>query len=190
MRSLIVVVGMVMVLLTGCEEQTITNEPDEPGSEQGTQGTQGTQEEEEEAEPLTAEVGDAITLAGSDEDLRVEVTLMEMIDPAKGRGQFNRPSKGARLVAVRLRLANVGEAAYSDSPSNGIALVDTDDQQYDASFMEVREGQALTSVNISPGDRRSGVIVFEIPKGVGLRSFQMTLDSGFAPQTGQWEIDR
>ena len=45
-----------------------------------------------------------------------------------------------------------------------------------------------SSVKIAPGDKRVGYISFEVPDGTKLTQFQFTLDSGFGPDTGQWEL--
>lgn len=65
---------------------------------------------------------------------------MEVIDPAKAQRFFG-PGKNERLVAVRLRVENVGTLPYSDSPSNGAVLIDTADQGYDASMLDSAAGR-------------------------------------------------
>jgi len=132
-------------------------------------------------EDITAQVGDAITLRGNDADLQV-------IDPATG-GEFMEATDGHRYVAVDVQLENVGGSPYSDSPDNGAQLIDVDNRQHNTTFAEVGECQTFGgSVTMPPGDTRAGCMIFEVPEGVELRSFQFTLDSGFAPQTGVWEL--
>lgn len=67
-------------------------------------------------------------------------------------------------------------------------LIDTADQGYNASILDSAAGPALGSPKIAPGDARVGLITFEVPKGTIVASFQLTLDSGFGPETGQWEM--
>jgi hypothetical protein len=43
-------------------------------------------------------------------------------------------------------------------------------------------------VNIAPGASGLGCIVFEVPQSAKITEVQFTLDSGFAQQTGQWNI--
>jgi len=161
-------------LVAACTEQQITTEPASPRST--TSQEQG-----------AARVGDTITLHGTDSGLVMDVTLMEVIDPAKAQRFFG-PGKNKRLVAARLRVENVGTLPYSDSPSNGAVLIDTADQGYDARILDSSAGPALGSPKIAPGDARVGLITFEVPKGTKVASFQLTLDSGFGPETGQWEL--
>jgi hypothetical protein len=169
-------IGAVLcALVAACTEQQITKEPASPKAT-GPAGEQG-----------SAAIGDTITLNGTDDGLVMDVTLMEVIDPAKAQRYFG-PGKNERLVAVRLRVENVGTLPYSDSPSNGAVLIDTADQAYDASIFDSAAGPALGSAKIAPGDARVGLITFEVSKGTTVAGFQLTLDSGFGPETGQWEL--
>ncbi len=66
-------------------------------------------------------------------------------------------------------------------------LIDDQDQQYEATTNVTVENE-LIDVTIRPGDSRVGVIPFHIKKGVRLVRLQYALDSGFAPDVGEWEI--
>ena len=145
------------------------------------------EEEEAETEPSTAAVGDALTLHGNSDELEVRVTLLRVRDNAKSSNEFLQPDAGNRYVAFQLRLENLGSEVYDDSPSNGAAVIDTQDQEFTADFANVVE-PALGSPTIRSGDRRVGWITFEVPKASKLRTFQFTLDSGFAPEAGEWAL--
>ena len=73
-----------------------------------------------------------------------------------------------------------------DSPSNGSAVIDTQDVEWDASVFDAVE-PALGSVTITPGDARVGWITFEVDQQSKLRTFQLTTESGFG-DTGQWTL--
>ncbi len=66
--------------------------------------------------------------------------------------------------------------------------MDEAEQGYEASIFDTAAGPALGSPRIAPRDARVGLITFELPKGARTKSFQLTLDSGFGPDTGQWEL--
>jgi hypothetical protein len=89
---------------------------------------------------------------------------------------------------VRLRLQNVGELVYDDSPSNGAFLIDREDQQYDAGFANYIREPDFGSPRIRPGDARVGWLTFAVPTRAKLRTFQFTLDSGFGPESGEWTL--
>jgi hypothetical protein len=134
-----------------------------------------------------AKVGSTITLAGNDDALQMAATLLAVKDPAHAASEWMAPDAGNRYVAVRVSLRNTGSIAYDDSPSNGAVVVDSQDQSYDASMADVIE-PGLGSPKIAVGKRRVGWITFEVPKRAKLVTFQLTLDSGFAEQTGEWAL--
>lgn len=116
----------------------------------------------------------------------MQVTVTRVIDPAKAPGGLFGPDKGNGFVAIEIRLENVGSTVYGDSPGNGAVAIDTGDHEYDATISGL--GQELGSTKIASGDARVGLIVFELPKEAMLRTFQLTLDSGLGPETGEWVL--
>jgi hypothetical protein len=89
-----------------------------------------------------------------------------------------------------LAVKNTGTSVYNDSPANGTVVIDKDDQPYDVgdfSFVFTHEPD-LGSPTIRPGDRRQGWMTFAIPEKTKLRTLQFTLDSGFGPETGEWNL--
>jgi len=78
---------------------------------------------------------------------------------------------------------------YEDSPSNGAQVIDSQDQQFDASLDEAGcPSFAGGSVRLPPGDERLGCIVFYIPKSAEIKRFQFTLNCGFGTETGQCRL--
>lgn len=145
-----------------------------------------------EAAPKTAppaKVGGTIALTGMRGDEKLTVTLVKMADPATSSDQYMHADSGKHLVAVQIRITNTATTAYSDSPTNGATLIDAKGQQYSSSFGETTLGQPFNgSVKLSPGATALGVVVYEVPDGEKATTFQFSLDSGFADQTGQWQL--
>jgi hypothetical protein len=136
-----------------------------------------------------AKIGGSIALTGMNGDEKLTVTLVKVADPAKGDDEFSQPAAGKRWVAVQIRITDTAGAAYSDSPSNGAKLIDAQGQQYDDTFGNTTLGPAMDgSVKLAPGQSTLGVIVFEVPADAKATTFQFSLDSGFADQTGQWQL--
>lgn len=158
----------------------------QPPAESAPAETSSPTETESDGSDEVAQVGGAITLRGSDEGAEVKVTLLDYRPRAQAANEFLEPGAGKRYVAVRLRIENVGSAIYDDSPSNGSAVIDREDQQFDATLDAVEPG--LGSPTIRPGDARVGWISFEVPAAAKLRTFQFTLDSGFGPEAGEWSL--
>ncbi|MFF4617346.1 DUF4352 domain-containing protein [Nonomuraea jabiensis] len=146
-------------------------------------------QEQPKQEQTTATVGGSITLEGTDPALKVTVTLNQVFNPATPAEDYMKPKTGIKLVALQVTLANVGQAVYSDAPTNGATLIDGEGQQYRSTFYDVREGQDLNgSATIAVGDSRKGMIVFEVPESAKLARLQFALNSGFARQKGEWTL--
>jgi len=137
----------------------------------------------------TASIGTAITLAGYDNGEQMSVTVTKVIHSAKPADEFNQAPAGDRLYAVQFRLRDTGSIPYSDAPSNGAAVTDSKGQSYQPEFETVTGCQAFPGTeNIESGSSGLGCIVFEVPRSAVITQVQFTLDSGFGPQTGQWDV--
>lgn len=136
-----------------------------------------------------ARVGSTLTLTGNDPGEKMAVTITRVISHAQPADEFSTPDPGKRFYAVQFRLADTGTTAYSDSPSNGAAVVDADGQSYESTLYDVAGCASFPGTeNIAAGDRGLGCIVFEVPAGAKITKVQFTLDSGMGPQTGQWGV--
>jgi len=114
----------------------------------------------------------------------MKVTILKVTDPVHGPFVF-KPGIGKRYVAVQVRLENIGSKVYLVSPLIGTALIDQNRQRFPADVFDAAE-PGIASPNIAPGDALTGYITFELPKGSKPARFQFTLDSGLAPETGEW----
>ena len=136
-----------------------------------------------------APVGSAITLAGNDDGEKMAVTVTRIISHAGPATDIDTPKQGDRLYAVQFRLANTGSTAYSDAPSNSAAVVDSAGQSYQASLSDAAGCASFPGTEaIAAGDKGIGCVAFEVPAAANITKVQFTLDSGFGPQTGQWEV--
>ncbi|PNG21753.1 hypothetical protein C1J00_12990 [Streptomyces cahuitamycinicus] len=134
-------------------------------------------------------MGDSLDLTGLEDGESLAVTVVKVVDPARAENDFSTPDAGKRFVAVQFRLKNTGTAAYSDSPSNGARLVDAQGQSFDPTYEDTAAGPGFPgSVTAAPGDSVLGFITFEVPVGSRIAKVQFTMSSGFAGDTGQWEV--
>lgn len=180
-KSLLVMPAALALALTACTGTEVTNSPDDPTTGSESHGSS------EKTHAAPAGIGDTITLKSSEDDLRLEVTVVKAVASAKPKDEFNVPEPGQRFAAVQIRLKNVGSTTYDDSPGNGAKLIDSEDQQYDETMGEVAHGPSIgSSVTLAPGGSRKGYLVFSVPKKAEIAMFQFALDSGFGPQTGEW----
>ncbi|PWI09054.1 hypothetical protein DIZ27_18950 [Streptomyces sp. NWU339] len=174
--------------LTACDTgSTVVDKPKENAAARADSG-KDTEKEKSEA-PEVAKVGDTLTLEGFEEGSKLDVTVVKVADPAKSADEFMEPASGKRFVGVQFQLVNTGEAAYSDSPSNGAQVADTEGQQFDATFGDITAGPSMaSSLKLKPGAKGLGWIVFEVPEAAKVDTVQFTMDSGFADKTGEWKL--
>jgi hypothetical protein len=136
-----------------------------------------------------AKIGSAIVLTGNSAGEKMAVTVVKVFRHPKPASDLDSPNQGHRLYAVQFRLHDIGSAAYSDSPSNGAAVVDAAGQSYESSLDNVAECQSFPGTeNITAGSSGLGCVVFEVPTSARITEVQFTLDSGMGPQTGQWNV--
>lgn len=207
---LVLAIGIPLLLLGGCAavvlvladsggRERIVTEADAPSVVVSTRapesGAPTVQQETAATEPpaqqeqSTASVGGSITLQGTDPGLAVKVTVVKVVNPATPAQDFMKPKSGNKFVALEVTLENVGQAVYSDAPTNGAMLIDGEGQQFRSTLYDVREGQSLNgTATINVGDSRKGVIVFEVPESAKLVKLQFALNSGFADQKGEWTL--
>lgn len=163
---------------------------DKPKGEAAAPADSGKATEKEKSDaPEVAKVGDTLTLEGFEEGSKLDVTVVKVADPAKSADEFMQPASGKRFVGVQFQLVNTGEAAYSDSPSNGAQVADSEGQQFAATFGDITAGPSMaSSLKLKPGAKGLGWIVFEVPEAAKVDTVQFTMDSGFADKTGEWKL--
>lgn len=136
-----------------------------------------------------AAIGDAVRLETVDTE--VEVTV-EGTDESVKLGEFDRPPEGgAELIAVDLAIDNIGEDTFGGSLFPAINLITSSDGQ--AQLATPGDSQCVSDfaidVQIAPGDRRAGCVIFEIPKGEKAAAFQFSVDGGGgAVNTAEWDL--
>jgi hypothetical protein len=140
------------------------------------------------SQPQQAKVGSSLTLSESGGD-SLAVTVDQVMDPLSV-GSFDQATAGHRYVGVQITLKNVGSVPYSDSPSNGSTLLSNTNEQAQGTIVSGGPcgNDFQSSVKIAPGGSEQGCIPFELADGQSPETFQFTLDSGFANQTGQWSL--
>jgi hypothetical protein len=135
--------------------------------------------------------GQALTLYGFEAGQKMSVTLAKVVPAARPGDQFSAPGAGDQLYAVQFQLANTGSAAYDDSPSNGVKIVDSAGKSYSPTFLvdSVTGCPMFAAVEkIKVGGSAEGCLAFQIPATAKITEVEFTLDSGLASQTGQWTV--
>jgi hypothetical protein len=131
-------------------------------------------------------IGNSITIRSYDEYVRI--TLLVVRSPALVDQRFATPSPGDKYVAVLLRIVNLSRYRYNDSPSNGARIIAATRAAYRIT-LPGREPNLDEMAAIPPGGRHTGWLTFEVPVQARLTKFFFVLDSGFAPEHGQWLLN-
>lgn len=127
---------------------------------------------------------ETVSLAGSQPGERLDVTLVQVVDPASPA-----PDAFDRLVGVQLRLENTGTAVYKDSPAPAAHLLDSEGQRFTGLNAAIPPGAAFPdTVILYPGGTALGFVTFRIPKDAGLAAVQFALNGGLADDVGQWSL--
>jgi hypothetical protein len=140
------------------------------------------------AAPTVAKVGDTIALTGFEGE-KFDATVVKLVDPAEPSSEFSKPKSGYRFVAVQWRITNTGSTLSDSSPTGGSMLVDADGQVFVSTYGNVTAGVAYASdTKIPPGESRLGFVTYEVPATSKIVSIQLSANSGFAKQIGQWKV--
>jgi Domain of unknown function (DUF4352) len=133
-----------------------------------------------------AHVGSTIALKSTEEALAV--TLVQVKDNPSAKDQFSAPDAGDKFYAAQFRLQNTSTTAYSDSPDNGAVVVDSQGQQFQATFDDTDAGASFPgSTTIPPGQSALGWITFQVPTATVVAAVQFELESGFG-SSAQWTV--
>ncbi|MFC8247620.1 DUF4352 domain-containing protein [Streptomyces chartreusis] len=190
-RMPINVAGAAMLLaitLSACADKETTTTPETTLPERTT--TTPTERSPTPSKAQTiASVGDTLNLTGTEEDEKVAVTLVKVVDPAPPENEFSSPEAGNRFVAVQFRLKNNGPEVFDDAPDNDAKIRDTQGQQFTPTVQDTAAGPGFGgSVTLTPGDTALGFVTFEVPTNSEIAKVQFTLSSGFARNVGEWSL--
>jgi hypothetical protein len=188
-RSTAWLASLALVVVAGCTSGGMTNAPDKSANKSS--GASSPTASKLAKKKTVAHVGSTITLGGNNAaGEKLAVTVVKYVPTTVSTDQFTKPAAGKRFAAVQFSLRNMGKSAYEDSPSNGAKVIDVKGQSfgsYLAGNVKAGPGFANGQVNILPGDKALGVVVFEVPKKVKLAKVQFGTDSGFG-QVGEWRV--
>jgi hypothetical protein len=117
-------------------------------------------------------VGTSFTLT-SDDGTSYDVTLIKIVDPARGADEFSTPSDSSRFVGAVFSIT--GRAGHSsDNANNDALLVGSDGQDYQSDFSQIKGYTNFNGGdwNVGVGKTVTGAVTFQVPKGVTVQSIQ------------------
>jgi hypothetical protein len=162
------------------------------GSAEPASATGGTGANSSDSAAKQLQVGDETTLKGLHGSMKV--TVLKVRDPLPSppaRGLLREiPQKGNRFVGVQVRLTNLGNELYDDSLLNGSRL--TTDVPKGAQPTILLGGKCKskfgTNTRIPAGATKTGCLPFQVKKKAKVTAFELTLNSGYGPETSAWAV--
>jgi hypothetical protein len=118
-----------------------------------------------------------------------QVTLVKIIDPARGAGQSSSPDSGKRLVGAVFRIKALTGSPQNEDANSDAVLVGGNGQHYPADFSDVAGYTSFDSgtIHVAQGDTVTGAVTFQVPDGVTVSKVQWGALSGFG-STVEWNV--
>ena len=135
---------------------------------------------------LTAGSDHPIVLQGLRPGEQVTVTFLGLAvtpHPTLPPGSPPRPFD----VGAKFRIENTGTVPYVDYPANGMLMLTAQGRKIHPSILDSFE-PGLGQVRVAPGDQVQGFVTFRVRGGQSPATVLFQPDSGFAPQTGRWDV--
>lgn len=118
------------------------------------------------------------------------MTVTGLLDPAPASPADKTLRPGDRFAGIEVRLRNIGDVVYSESPLS-------DSKLFVAGGTEAGGvnllggpcgGRFALHVALRPGARASGCVPFELGSDQRPDRFQFALDSGYGTEVGTWRL--
>lgn len=110
-----------------------------------------------------------------------QVTLVKVIDPARGANQSGTPVGGKRFVGLVFRIKGLTGSPQGEDAITDAVLVGADGRQYPADPNRVAGYANFDdgAIHLTPGETATGAVAFQVPDGVAVSAVEWTALSGF-----------
>lgn len=117
------------------------------------------------------------------------VTLVKIIDPARGADQYVTPGSGKRFVGAVFKIKALSGSPQDEDADNDAALIGSDGQTYTADFADLTGYTNFSdgSIHVTQGGITVGAVAFEVPDGVKVTEVQWSAASGTGAMV-QWDV--
>jgi hypothetical protein len=118
------------------------------------------------------------------------VTLVKVIDPARGANQFDTPDSGKRFVGLVFRIKALSGNLQGEDANTDAVLVGAGGQHYPAALNRIAGYSNFHdgAIQVAPGDTVTGAVAFQVPDGAAVSAVQWTALSGFGPMV-EWTVN-
>lgn len=119
-----------------------------------------------------------------------QVTLVKVIDPATGAGQFGTPDSGKRFVGAVFRVKAVKGSPQNEDANDDAVLVGGNGKNYSADFSAIAGYTNFDNgeIRVSQGGTVTGAVTFQVPNGVSVSKVQWGALSGFGAIV-EWDVN-
>lgn len=175
--------------LSGCTSAKVNTAPAAPPSEAVTGASHAAAAATTAAPSPAKKAGLGDTVKLNARDTKLAVTLVKIVDPAKGSDEFTAPDAGKHFVAIQFRVVNQGSGVYSDDPQADVSVKNAAGETMSIAFATTTAGADMpSSVNLTPGDTALGFVDFQVPDGQKITQVQYALISLGGDHVAQWTI--
>jgi hypothetical protein len=117
------------------------------------------------------------------------LTLVKVIDPARGAGEFDSPDSGKRFVGAVFGIKALTGSPRNEDANNDAVLVGGNGQNYSADFDDIAGYTNFDSgtIHVAPGDTVTGAVTFQVSTRVMVSEVQWRALSGFG-QMVEWSV--
>jgi hypothetical protein len=117
-----------------------------------------------------------------------QVTLVKVIDPARGANQAA-PASGKRFVGLVFRIKGLTGSPQGEDTITDAVLVGADGRDYPADPARVAGYANFDdgAIHVTPGQTVTGAVAFQVPASVTVSTIQWTALSGFGPMA-EWNV--
>lgn len=185
-RTLTAAVLTLAAGLSACSSAKVNTTPAQPNEPAATTAHSAAAATTSSA-PKKAHLGDTVDIAGR--NTKLAVTLVKIVDPAKGSDEFTIPDAGKHFVAVQIKIVNQGTSVYSDDPQADVKVKNAAGETMSIAFATTTAGADMpSSVDLTPGDTALGFVDFQVPDGQKIAQVQYALISLGGDSVAQWTI--
>jgi hypothetical protein len=184
--------GLAILALAGCGTAAATKDAPAQAQPSHTASAPAASAPASKPDPMTGPVGTSFTVTTQDSNgnaVSYHIAAKQVLDPASGADQYTTPDAGKRFVGVQLTMTGATGYSHDDANSDAV-IVGSNGQTYMPDFSSISAGTNFNSgdFSVSAGQRATGWVTFQLPKGVSAASIQWQADitSGNPPAT--WAI--
>ncbi len=118
-----------------------------------------------------------------------QVTLVKVIDPARGANQVTTPGSGKRLVGLVFRVKGLAGSPQGEDANNSAVLVGANGQHYPADLKPIAGYANFNDgvIHVTAGQTVTGAVAFQVPDGVAVSMVRWTALSGFGAMV-EWNV--